>query len=369
MFPENWLVTRVVVAAPDEADIVRRAVDSVRSRLPAGWSVHVLGQQGNRSRRADALVKLSAPDGTAAVLVIESKGSVVTRDLPALLEQAKSYANQMSAPTVPVVVARYLGPSARAWLEERNASYLDATGNLLLTADRPALYLRDKGADRDPWRGPGRTPGSLKGPPAARVVRALVDFAPPVGVPELVRRSGASTGATYRVVDFLEQEMLIERDRRGPITDVRWRRLLERWSGDYQFQRDNVVGTYLQPRGIAGVRDGLAGVSGLRYAVTGSLAAERLAPYAPVRLAMIYVDEPEQLAARLGLRAVDGGANVLLATGDYDVVYDRLIEADGVRYAAPSQTAVDLLTSPGRSPAEGQALLDWMEAHEPEWRR
>ena len=70
-------------------------------------------------------------------------------------------------------------------------------------------------------------------------------------VPELVRRSGSSTGATYRVVEFLEQEGMIERAPRGPITGVEWRRLLERWSEDYSFQRDNAVsataGTLLVP--------------------------------------------------------------------------------------------------------------------------
>jgi hypothetical protein len=103
--------------------------------------------------------------------------------------------------------------------------------------------------------------------------------------------------------------------------------------------------------------------------LTGSLAAHRLAPHAPARLAMIYVDNPEQAAEQLKLRSVDSGANVLLATGDYDVVFDRKVEDDGLNYAAPSQTAVDLLTGPGRTPAEAQALLDWMEKHESVWRR
>jgi len=196
-----------------------------------------------------------------------------------------------------------------------------------------------------------------------------VDFAPPVSVPELVRRSGASTGATYRVVEFLEREALIERTPRGPIRTVEWRRLLERWSEDYGFQRSNVVRTYLQPRGLPAVLDGLAAARGLRYALTGSLAARRLAPYAPPRLAMIYVDDPEEVAERLKLRAVDSGANVLLAASDYDVVFDRLVEVDGLSFTAPSQTAVDLLTGPGTSPAEASALLDWMESHERDWRR
>jgi len=84
---------------------------------------------------------------------------------------------------------------------------------------------------------------------------------------------------------------------------------------------------------------------------------------------MIYVDNPKQFTESAGLRQVDTGANVLLATGKYDVVFDRAKNFHGVMLAAPSQTAVDLLNGPGRSPAEAQALLDWMESNENQWRR
>lgn len=354
---------------PDrEADVLRRTLALMAERLPRGWSTRV-AQEGTADRPVDAVVELVGPDHTRAVFVVEAKRSVVTRDLPALLERLRSYESQVGQRPVPLLAARYIGSSARAWLEERGASYVDATGNMHVLVERPALYLHDRGADRDPWRGPGRPRGTLHGPPAARVVRALVDFAPPMTVPELVRRSGASTGATYRVVEFLEREALVDRDPRGPITNVGWRRLLERWSQDYGFQRSSAVSAYLHPRGLPALLDGLRDSSGLRYVLTGSFAAHRLAPYASARLAMIHVDNPEQAAEQLKLRAVDSGANVLLAAGDYDVVFDRAVEADGLNYAAPSQTAVDLLTGPGRSPAEAQALLDWMEKHEPAWRR
>jgi hypothetical protein len=351
-----------------EADVLRRTLALVAKRLPPGWSTHV-AQKGMSDRLVDAVIELVGPDDTRAMFVVEAKRSVVTRDLPALLEQLRSYESHAGQRPVPLLAARYIGSSARAWLEERGVSYVDATGNMHILLERPALFLHDRGADRDPWRGPGRPRGTLHGPPAARVVRALVDFVPPMTVPELVRRSAASTGATYRVVEFLEREALVDRDPRGPITNVAWRRLLERWSQDYGFQRSNTVGAYLYPRGLPALLDGLRDSSGLRYVLTGSFAAHRLAPYAPARLAMIHVDDPEQAAEQLKLRAVDSGANVLLAAGDYDVVFDRVIEDDSLNYAAPSQTAVDLLTGPGRGPAEGQALLDWMEKHEPAWRR
>jgi len=229
--------------------------------------------------------------------------------------------------------------------------------------------LRDVGASRDPWRGPGRPRGTLRGPPAARVVRALVDFQPPISMLELIEFSKASTGVTYRVVEFLEQEDLVHRSPRGPVTEVAWRKLLERWSRDYSFQGNNAVFKYLQPRGMASLLERLKGVSDTRYVVTGSLAAHQWAPYAPARLALLYVDNPKLLAGSADLRPVDTGANTLLATGDYDVVFERAKEFDGVTMAAPSQVAVDLLTSPGRGPAEAEALLDWMEHHEYQWRQ
>ena len=45
-----------------------------------------------------------------------------------------------------------------------------------------------------------------KGSPAANVVRALLDFTGPWTVRDLVDKATSSTGATYRVVQYLERE-------------------------------------------------------------------------------------------------------------------------------------------------------------------
>ncbi len=352
-----------------EGDVVRRAVVVLQERLPPGWSaVASYGVPTENRRRLDAVVELNGPGESRVRLVAEYKRAVVRRDLPAVLEQLETDRASVPSPTMPLLVSRYLSDSVRAWLDENDVSYVDATGNLRLVSREPAVYLRDRGADRDPWRGPGRPRGTLRGEPAARVVRALVDFGSPMPVTALVKLSGASTGATYRVLDFLEQEALVTRGTRGVVEQVRWRQLLERWSEDYGFQRDNAVSGYLQPRGLSALLTDLA-TTELTYAVTGSLAATRWAPYADPRLATVYVDDVPAAAELLGLREVDAGANVLLADPASAVVFDRSSDADGVRYAAPSQVAVDLLTGPGRSPAEGQALLDWMESNEPAWRK
>ncbi|MGH3521886.1 MAG: hypothetical protein ACRDU4_03430 [Mycobacterium sp.] len=370
-----------VAAAPAplsrERDVLGAALEQIRARIPQGWRLEPYDGPMDR-RRADAVLSLVPPQGPATVLVVEVKSSLVTRDLPGMLEQLNGYiaatfpARRGTPGALPLIASRYLSTPLQRWLTERNVAYCDATGNLRVALDRPALFVRDVGATRDPWRGPGRPKGNLTGEPAARVVRALADYAPPYSVPRLVELSGASTGPTYRVVDFLAEQAVLERAVRGPIKQVRWVELLRRWSQDYGFLRTHAVTNFLAPRGLPVLSSGLAELpnqNGLRYAVTGSLAAQNWAPYAPARAAMIYCDDSAQLANQLDLRPVDSGGNVLLAQPAYEVVYDRADTLEGVVTVAPSQAAVDLITGPGRNPAEGEALLDWMEANVDRWQQ
>jgi hypothetical protein len=365
--------TRVFPKRPPperEADVLSAVVDLLRDRLPASWSLDATLEPARRDPRIDAELRVRAPDGGEVTVLVEAKRLLNTRDVPVAVEQLQRAASSLDEEdAVLMVVARYLAPATRERIVAAGAGYADLTGNLQLAADRPALLIRERGADRDPWRGPGRPRGTLKGPPAARVVRALIDFTPPYTVPELSERAGASTGATYRVVEFLEEQELLARQPRGSITDVRWRQVLERWSRDYGFAQSNTVATFLEPRGLPALTERLSQRPTLEYVLTGSLAAERLAAYAPARLAMLYVRDIASAAELLELRPTESGANVALASGDYDVVFEREQVIDGVRIAAVSQVAVDLLTGPGRNPSEATALLDWMTAHESAWRR
>lgn len=351
---------------------MRAGTERLRALLPGSWD---LRETTDAVRSADVgvdgVLRLRAPSGESVLLLVEAKRSMNTRDVPLVLESLQRSAANASAEdaVVPMVMARYLAPATRDRIAAGGAGYVDATGNVLLSSDNPTLVLRDRGEDRDPWRGRGRPRGTLKGDPAARVVRALVDFAPPYTVPDLAARASASTGATYRVVEFLDGEGLLTRTPYGPISEVQWRPMLERWSQDYGFAASNTVQTFLDPRGLGAFTERLREAQDLEYVVTGSLAAERMAPYAPARLATIYVGDLASAAETLGLRLVESGANVALAAARYDAVFDRAQTIEGLRIAAPSQVVVDLLTGPGRNPSEAVALLDWMERNERDWRR
>ncbi|HEX9888063.1 MAG TPA: hypothetical protein VGA69_01180 [Nitriliruptorales bacterium] len=355
--------------APErEVDVLRAAMEQLEFVLPSGWEVGTWDDEADA--RLDAVACLTGPNNSGRTLVIEAKRLVQTRDVPTELDRLARRADEagIEEPLL-TLVARYLSASTRTKIEALGGNYLDATGNIRIASDKPALYIRVSGADRDPWRGPGRPRGGLRGAPAARVVRALIDFAPPYSVPDLIERSGASTGATYRVVEFLEQEDLIQREERGPITDVAWRQLLERWSQDYGLDRAQAVRRYLEPRGIDVALDRLRECDPSEYVITGSVAAHLDAPYAPARLLAIYLEDLSLAEGALELRPVSQGTNVMVAANKDDFAFCRSRVVDGLNYAAPSQVAVDLLSLPGRSPSEGEELLNWMERNEDAWRR
>jgi hypothetical protein len=348
-------------APPIASELIQLVRDTLESSLAPDWSVEI----DRRPRRADAQLRLTAPDGRSATLAIQAKTVLDARDVPAVSDQLRLRDDQERDGGL--VVARYLSPRAREALISAGVSYVDATGNVRIEVVEPAVFILLGGANRDPWRSPERPTNSLRGRPAARVVRALVDLRPPWKVRELAQAAGASLGSTARTLDFLSREALVERDDAGAVVGVDWPGLLERWAADYDLVRRRRAVRLLAPRGLDGVEDALRASDG-QYAVSGSLAAARWAPYAEARLALIYSPDVEELQSRLGLREAPSRPNVILIEPDDDYVFDRNVERDGLRLAAPSQVAVDLLVGPGRNPEEGKALISWMAAHEREWR-
>src|SRR4051812_33089674 len=72
-------------APPTERELIQLVRERLGSTLPAGWSTEV----DRRSRRADAVLRLSAPDGRSATLVVEAKTVVDARDVPAVRSQMR----------------------------------------------------------------------------------------------------------------------------------------------------------------------------------------------------------------------------------------------------------------------------------------
>ncbi|MBX3088583.1 MAG: hypothetical protein KF742_08825 [Cryobacterium sp.] len=102
--------------------------------------------------------------------------------------------------------------------------------------------------------------------------------------------SGASTGATYRIRDYLVEEGLLDWLPSATYQVPDWQKLLREWAADYSVPAGSTQ-MFIAPRGIDPLLATAAGVEEFRYALTGSFAAEEWAPYAPAKLARIYVED------------------------------------------------------------------------------
>jgi len=345
--------------------LLNQAVEGLRSRLPDGWQLTASKSTRARVFQADARLTVRGPDDTSAVLLVEIKRRVSPRQAAEMATKLADAAQESRVAGV-LLLSDYLSELSRKRLRAAGVNYIDLTGNAWIALERPGLLIETQGSDQDPSP-PRRGIRSLKGAKAARIVRALCDNRPPLGVRELARLTGSNPGYVSRIIDLLVSEDLIQRGQSGQIAETSWQDLIRRWSQDYSLTRTNRVVPFLAPRGVNAFTERLLTFNKV-YALTGSLAVPVEALVAAGRLATCYVDDLEQAAGILEVRPAEAGANVLLLEPFDRVVYGRARTEDGLVKVAVSQCAVDLLTGGGRGPTEADALLAWMATNEDAWR-
>jgi hypothetical protein len=347
-------------------ETVEKVMEKIVATMPRGWRVSL--PSAAQDRAIDGIARLTAPDGESVWLLFEVKNSIEPRDVEAVARQLSTYKRFMgNRKWVPVIVAPFLTRRTRDYLQSAGLSYLDLTGNIRLTADRPALLIATTGAEKNPSPNLPK-PRSLRGAKAGRIVRALCDRLRPWGIRELAQATEADPGYVSRIVDVLQREDFVKRGGgRAPIREIDWEGLIRRWAQDYSPFEFGRAKSYLAPRGVSSVVEKLRAAD-FTYAITASYAASKLAPITVPRLLACYVDNLPHISSTLDLREAEQGINVLLLTPFDRVVFDRTWDEAGLRFAAASQIAVDLLSSSGRGPSEGDALLKWMKEHEDAWR-
>jgi hypothetical protein len=345
--------------------MIEIAVENLQTSLPGSWQITACKPDETWPFQADAALNIRSPDGTGARLIVEAKRSVTPRQAAEVARRlGKAITEQKLAGAI--LISEYLSGLSRARLRKEGVGYIDLTGNRWIALETPGLLIETNGAEVDPSP-PQRTIRSLKGAKVARIVRALCDTFPPLGVRELARMADADPGYTSRVLDFLYTEDLIERGERAEVIETNWQDLLRRWGQDYSFTDSNRVMTYLAPRGLEDFFTRLPSYEG-EYALTGSFSVPAEASIVAGRLAACYVRDLQGAADHLQVRLAESGANVLLVEPFDRLVFDRVRLDEDMAKVALSQCAVDLLTSGGRGPAEADALMTWMQENEERWR-
>lgn len=345
--------------------LLEKGLAELAARLPVTWKLKTSGGRRTPGARVDAVAEIRSPDGVRGRLLVEFKPKLSAAQVTAMIPKLTNLREQRRAQSA-VVVAEFISELARERLREAGFGYLDLTGNVWVTLDRPAIFVSAAGASRDPSP-EGRGVRSLKGPKAARLVRALCDWFPPVGIRQLARRAGTDASYATRIAALLQQDDILERNHGGEIADVRWPDLIRRWAQDYSVMDSNRVTQFLDPRGLEAFEQKLRSWKE-RYALTAAVAVPGGAEVAPGRLATCYVENTDVAPTALKLRPTESGTNVLLIEPFDNVVFQRARREKGLVLSAVSQCAVDLLTGRGREPAQGEALLEWMSRNEDAWR-
>jgi Transcriptional regulator, AbiEi antitoxin, Type IV TA system len=355
MFPANGNTMT------SENTIFNKAVDVLRERLPPTWTVQVAAlQAGAAGSESARVVRIVAPDGGEGELVVQVKRRLDPRRAREYVFEVRTSENRRAL----LAVAPWMSSATRQVLADNGVNLIDLTGSVRIALAEPGLFIETGGADRDPW--PDVSTVTLRGAQAGRIVQALCEARLPIGIRALADKAGTSPGYVSKLVRMLDDQAAVQRTQGGQVVEVDLRRLLERWADDAPLEKRATTTSWLAPRGLSAMQERLRELD-VRYAVTGSFAAARRAPVTAPRLVSIYVEDPEAFARAASLRPAEAGANVLLLVPDGDAVFGDTWTDQGLQFAALPMVVADLLSGPGRGPAEAEALLTWMTDNRELW--
>lgn len=365
----------------EAAEVLDAGAAELRAMLGDDWEVAVEPEAASPhggDMGWDAVIRLtSRHDSIFTELLVDVRTRVTPKDAAGLITSKALLVRKINRNTRLMVFAPWISPKTQEELRRREIDYLDLTGNVSLRVTRPAVIIHTQGADRAPasHRAPSSKP-MLTGPAAGRLVRLLADVKPPYRATDLAKSAGLSTAYVSKLLDSLEDQLLIERDNKV-IVHVDWQGLLRTRAGTLDLAHHSKPVGMLAPMGIRSVIERLVEadgfVAGSEILVTGSYAARAVAPIAVGGQLMIYTvphDDASltRLAQELGLMPVPEGADVLvLAPWDLSVLH-RPVRYDQYWQVGLSQLVLDCLSGPGRMPAEGEKVLEFMATNEDNWR-
>lgn len=348
-------------------DLLALAVQTYDELLPDGWETSLLAATDDpyidRRQTPDALLEVVAPDGSTTGFAIIARLTLAGREADAATGLLRRWSE--SNGTESLIVSRYLSTTAREFALDGRASFLDATGNVHVACARPAMAIMRPGLDRDPWRA-SLSRASLRGEPAARVIRALCEHQCPVETARLIERAGASVGAAYRVIDLLIDEGVATKGARGWVDEVDWSRALERWAHDQSLGARKGVQRFKLPDGVDPAFEALASPNSPATTIGGGHAASLHDRTDAGDAIYLHTPTPLDLARHLGAVASDHGD--LWIDSRWPALAARGATKSGkLSYVTVAQAYADLSVNPD-SGQRALTLLDWMRENEARWR-
>ena len=257
-----------------------------------------------------------------------------------------------------------LSPGSRDWLQQQGVGYLDAQGNLFLTAE--GIYiLRDAAPHAVRSSVPVET-NIFRGRATQVLASLLRTPERSWHVTDLAHESKVAAGTALRVCETLEKLLLMERQGRGPQSLRRLPvpgKLLDAWAEKHRLDALPIHRYYRwtpELDKLAGMIGAAAEEQGSAYAVTLGVGAARRAPFlTQVEQLALWLPEcveVERLAASCRLQRADEGPNVLLLGARDETPFLYRQQVNDLWIASDIQLYLDLLASPGRGREQAEHL-------------
>lgn len=304
---------------------------------------------------ADIVIRLSLPAGEQ-VIIVETRSNGQPRLAREAVNQLFRYRDE-SPGMYGVFMAPYISSQAAAICENAGIGYADLAGNCRLAFGQ--IYI-----DRRDWPNPSivrRELRSLFTAKASRILSVLLaDPRRSWKVLDLAKEGRVSLGQASNVKKLLEDREWVERSAKG-LRLSHPEDVLVAWVSAYSLSKKRIR-DYYSPKDPAEIEARLSEVCremGGTCALTGFSAAARLAPVVRSQRVMAYADSRiEELARRLELEEVSGGANVFLVEPVDKGVFIGSREIEGQRIVSPVQLYLDLKSMKGRGAEAAEAILE-----------
>ncbi|MGN6424248.1 MAG: hypothetical protein ACTHLA_13150 [Asticcacaulis sp.] len=319
----------------------------------------ILDVQAPNDTSADALILMTIND-SQLVLVVEVKRQVFPRDVREIRWRLeRGYGRQFGKPGeqqyIPMIMADAISPGAREDMRRDGTAYFESGGSLFIPA-KSAYMLIDKPSEKGASAKAMTTVFEGQRAMVLHAIWETLSDEPWFSVKQIAESSGASTGTVSETLNELERRDWVEAVGAGPNKLRRLTNpsnLLDEWKAYQLTQRPPQMKRYFVPGKIPDIVRQLTDDT-IDYEITGEMAGQHYAPYLTKVSTLVcrytYGQLVDHFLEQIKARPVSEGWNfgmINMSQAVHQLRFHR--KEEGVKYASPLQTYLDLLQGSGRS--------------------
>jgi len=220
----------------------------------------------------------------------------------------------------PILVAPFISLRGRKMCKELGLGFVDLSGNAYLKFGSVLIERWGKESSAKETR----LQKSLFTEKSTWIIRMMFSkHDHKWKIEELARESNVSIGQAYKVIIKLEVEGFVDK-KRGAITLLKPKELLDEWAKVYKFENQNTTGYYCANKEQEDIFKILRKLSPRRYALTMGAAASLVAPFVRSTDVYMYIKGKEDIVVEaLNLKPVEFGGNIyLISLADEGMLYN-----------------------------------------------